>query len=117
MPSLRDTAGKRLWVKTILNQNKDKNFVQRLQHPEDSPKVTNADHTKSTVRMGNAEVDGGAIAFPTLIQPTKSKKLVGLSGKAAAKYAVKTKQAIRFNSSKQAQTFAESVHDSESEKY
>lgn len=99
-------AGKDLWVKTILNQNKDKNFVQRIQNPGDSPVTKNPDGGYSTHRMASADNDAGPVVFPTMVQLPGQNKLVRLDTKVAERYANKTGEQIKFNSDEQAQTFA-----------
>src|SRR5258706_16292069 len=98
-------AGKDLWVKTILNQNKGKNFVKRIQNPGDSPVTNNADGSHSTHRMASANNDEGPVVFPTMVQLPGQNKLIRLDTKIAERYAAKTGEQIKFKTDDQAQMF------------
>jgi len=74
----------------LMNRNKDKNFVQRALDPSQS--IDNGDGTTSTHKMGYAQVDGGYIVYPTIVQQEDG-TLKDL-GKDATNYAIQNKQAI-----------------------
>lgn len=91
---------------TVMQQNKDKNFVQRMMSPEMHPVINNPDGSISTHEMSWSEVDNGrAIAYPNIIQDAKSGKLVRLAPDQAIKHAMETKQAILFDDPRQAEHF------------
>ena len=70
-----------------------------------APRISNADGTYSTHEMAWEYTDGGAIAFPTIIQQ-KDGSLVRLDPKAAMEHALRTGEFKRFSNPKDAEAYA-----------
>jgi len=93
------------WLRSIVEKNKDKNFVKRIISPNDVSSLDNKDGTFSTHSMAYAGIDNGRyIVYPEVIE--KNGKLIRLSGKDAVDYAFKNKEAIVFESEKDAEFFS-----------
>src|SRR6202453_4839639 len=89
------------FVDNVLDQNKDKNFVQRYLNPGTSPVIKNSDGSVSTHRMASSD----NLAYPTIVQqPDGSLKQLG--DKEAYQYAIKSKEYIAFKNDKDADWFA-----------
>ena len=54
------------WLMAVMNQNKDKSFVNRILNPQNSP-VLKHDGGIATHRMAWTEADGRYFAFPTVL--------------------------------------------------
>lgn len=67
-------------IAKILAKNENKNFVKRIMNPKVYPVLRNANGTVSTHSMATAEVDGKHIAYPTVIQDTKTGRLKRMRG-------------------------------------
>lgn len=93
----------------LLQQHRDKNFVQRLLHPKDYPVmqnvVTKGGVGTGTHLMSSAEVEGKNIAYPEIVQDPKTKELKRLRRKEAVDYAVKTGEYIPFDTQEEAKDF------------
>jgi hypothetical protein len=93
------------FVDSVLDKNKDKNFVQRYLNPSKSPVIKNDDGSVSTHRMASSD----NIAYPTIVQqPDGSLKQLNANGpnNEAYKYAIKNKEFIEFKNEKDADWFA-----------
>jgi hypothetical protein len=55
------------FIKTTLEDNKEKGFIQRILFPEKFPVLNNPDGTVSSHSMAWAEVDGKYVVFPTVL--------------------------------------------------
>ena len=94
------------YIGQILNQNADKNFVQRIMKPDTSPVLMNyaGPNTHGTHLMASGEHGGKGIAYPEIIQGEDG-NLKRLGRKEAADYAIKNKQYIEFPTPEQAESF------------
>ncbi len=93
------------FVDSVLDKNKDKNFVKRYLNPSVSPVIKNDDGSVSTHRMASSD----NIAYPTIVQqPDGSLKQLNSDGpnNEAYKYAIKNKEFIEFKNEKDADWFA-----------
>ncbi|MFA4834862.1 MAG: hypothetical protein WC749_02155 [Dehalococcoidia bacterium] len=94
------------YIGQILNQNKDKNFVQRILTPDTSPVLVDyaGPGTHGTHLMASGEYGGKGIVYPEIIQG-KDGNLKRLDRKEAGDYAIKNKEYIEFPTSEQAESF------------
>lgn len=88
-----------------LDSNADLHFEKRANNPGIFPVVDNRDGSISTHRMAYAGVDGGFIAYPTIIQ-TPSGELVQLDDQEAFEHAARTRQFRRFSSEEDAAAYS-----------
>ncbi len=89
------------FVDSVLNANKNKNFVQRYMNPNPSMVIKNPDGSSSTHQMASAD----NIAYPTIVQGPDG-KLKRLGDDEAYQYARKTGEFIKFANEKDADWFA-----------
>ena len=102
-PELRKYA---LW--SILNQHKDKNFVQRILNPEGTPGLPMPEEGEGmwgTHLMTATTTPEGVITYPRIIQENEKSPLKKLSYEDALEYALKNKQYITFPSIEDANWF------------
>jgi hypothetical protein len=94
------------YIGQILNQNADKNFVQRILKPDTSPVLMNyaGPNTHGTHLMASGEYGGKGIVYPEIIQGEDG-NLKRLGRKEAGDYAIKNKEYIEFPTSEQAESF------------
>jgi hypothetical protein len=93
------------FVDSVLDQNKDKNFVKRYLNPSEYPVINNGDGSYSTHRMASSD----NIVYPTIVQqPDGSLKKLNSDGpnNEAYKYAIKHHEYIEFKNEKDADWFA-----------
>ena len=94
-------------VMAVLQQNKDKEFVQRILEPKKYPMLKTPDGKGyMTHKMAWGEADGKFYVYPTIAYD--GKRLIDNSNddKAAWRYAVKNKNLIEFPSAEQADWFS-----------
>lgn len=92
-------------LNAILSQNRDLNWVQRLENPYIFPVINNDDDSYSTHRMAWDQLGDKAIVFPLIIQDPLTGGLQQLSPQDAKRYAVENNQFIPFNTDEQADWF------------
>lgn len=83
------------------------NFEQRILNPNNNPSIDNGDGSISTHRMAYGEVDGEFVAYPTIVQPKKSKELVQLDDQDALGYALNSGEYRSFKTEDEAKSYAE----------
>jgi hypothetical protein len=90
----------------LLQKNQDKNFVQRIMKPDTSPVLMdwNGPGTWGTHAMASGNVDGQAIAYPTIVDLLDG-KLTKLNTQDAVRHAIKTNEFIPFDSDEEALWF------------
>ena len=88
---------------SVINQNLDKNFIQRIINANKSPELKNADGSVSSHIMESGEVDGKFIAYPTVVQD-KAGKLVKPDD--PVEYALKNNEYVEFKTDAEAKQFA-----------
>ena len=93
-------------IQDILNQNKDKSFIQRILTPELYPKLDLGNGQYATHKMAWGESDGKYMVFPTIIH--QNGKLVDYGMNKAFEFAKQTGQYISFDSSEKADWFSQS---------
>jgi len=103
-----DPAG----VPNVLEQNRGKNFVDRMFDPT-PPVINNPDGSISTHIMTDAEVDSGDgtgrgkfIVYPTVIQKEEGAELIEVSAQEAQQYALETGEFIEFDTQEEATAFS-----------
>ena len=96
----------------ILEQNRGKNFVDRMFDPT-PPVINNPDGSISTHIMTDAEVDSGDgsgrgkfIVYPTVIQKEEGAELIKVSAQEAQQYALETGEFIEFDTQEEATAFS-----------
>ena len=89
-----------------LGANKDKEFVNRILNPQQSPPVIqNNDGTISSHLMAYSGIDGGrGVVYPTIVNVDG--KLTKLGDRDAIEYAKRTGEAIIFKTEKEAEEFS-----------
>lgn len=96
------------YIGQILNQNADKNFVQRILKPDAEMNPLLDEYagpgTSGTHLMASAEVNGKNIVYPHIVQMPDG-NLKQLSPNEAIDYAIKNGQYIQFNTPKEAEWF------------
>ncbi len=92
-------------ISNILNQNSDKNFVQRILNPDVYPKLDLGNGNYATHKMAWTNIDNGPIVFPTVIQ--QGDKLQELPIQDAIHHALKSGEFIPFKDSKTADDFSQ----------
>jgi hypothetical protein len=103
--AIRD-GGTRIQSPTI-DPNTKLNFEKRVLKPSDYPRIDNGDGSISTHRMAYGEADGRYLAFPTIIQPQKTKELVRLGDREAFEYAIGSGEYRSFKTEEEAKSYAE----------
>ncbi len=88
----------------LLEANQNKDFVQRILDPENSPVIDNGDGSLSTHRMATAESDGVHYVYPTILRDDQG-ELQRLEGNEAFQAAIKKGEAIGFETAKEADWF------------
>ena len=91
-------------MQAVLQANRDKNFVQRITNASDWPVMQNPGGSYSSHRMGSGEVDGRAIAFPTLVYDPATNALTQPANPMRA--AMQSGEYIQFPSPAEAEKFA-----------
>jgi len=80
-------------------------FVDRITRPSEYPTISNADGTKSTHLMADAEVDGKFIAYPTLVLGEDG-SLKKLEPDAALTYALENNEYAEFDTADEAKMYS-----------
>jgi len=93
-------------IMRILQNNSNKNFVQRILKPEGKPVLELGGDNFATHKMSWATVDGKPIVYPNVIQDAKTGKLKELSTKDAIDHALKTGEFINAKNNKEAEWFS-----------
>ena len=91
------------WLLNVLNNNKNKSFVQRIINPQNEP-VLEHEGGIATHRMSWATVGDKVIAFPTVLK-TREGNLQDF-GREAIPHVLKTGNYIEFQSEKEADFFS-----------
>jgi hypothetical protein len=90
----------------IVEQHKDKNFVQRIADPQKVPAIDLGGGMTGTHMMSYATDDkGGAIVYPEIIQDQSTGNLVRLGRNEAKAHAIKTGEFIPFGKAADAEWF------------
>lgn len=99
-------------LNTILEANKDKNFVQRIINPKESPSIPMPDMGRGgwgTHYMGWSSIgtDKGEkyIVYPHIVQDRKTNKLMRLDNHQAIQHAINTGEYIQFDKPEDADWF------------
>ncbi len=88
----------------VLNENKDKNFVQRILDPTTVTPLDRGGGVSSTHSMEWGEADGKYYVYPTVVE--KDGKLVDISDKDPLKYALDNNEYIEFDNPEAAEAFS-----------
>lgn len=88
---------------SILSQNANKNFVQRILNPEGKPTLDVGGGNFATHRMAWTTVDGKPIVYPTVIQNPQTGKLQELPMRGAIQHALKNNEYIPMQSGNDAE--------------
>ena len=93
-------------INEILNQNQNKNFVQRIISPDKFPTLDLGDNKFGTHKMSYSTTNNGAIVYPNIVQ--KNGKLVDLTkeGINPMEYAIQNKEFIKFDDKDKADWFS-----------
>lgn len=91
-------------IEQILNANNSKNFVKRILLPEAYPMMKQGNNQVATHKMAYAESDGKFYVFPTIMQ--ENDKSLKEYGDDAFDVAMKRKDFISFDNSKDAEDFS-----------
>lgn len=89
----------------IINQNRQKNFVQRLLRPQEFPVLDMGPGQYGSHFMSSGSIDGKVMAYPEIVQLPGTNKLTRLSSKDAIEYALKSGEYIPFKNDKEAEWF------------
>lgn len=95
-------------ISAILEQNKDKNFVQRILNPN-RKSINLGKGQYGTHLMSYSKAGDQYIAYPSIIE--KDGELQELSPDEAYKHAIQTREFISFNNSKEAEIFSKQYKD------
>ena len=93
-------------ITSILSQNMDKNFIQRILSPKKYPTIPWGKNKVATHQMRDAEIDGKFISYPNIIQ-NKEGELELLSDEDALDYALRTGEFVSFPTQEKATWFSE----------
>jgi hypothetical protein len=91
--------------KAILNQHKDKEFVQRLLNPENYPIIPMGEDSYATHQMSWGQVGDKYVVFPTIVN--QNGKLIQLDPKSAMNFAISNQEYIPFNTPEDADYFSQ----------
>ena len=95
-------------VKAILDQHKDKNFVDRVLNRDKYPFIDLGEGNRATHLMAWTEADGAYRVFPTILFDQKTGKLVKRDNmRDAYDNAVRMGEYIDFNSPDEADWFSQ----------
>ena len=90
----------------IVEQYKDKNFVQRIANPKTVPSLDLGGGMTGTHMMSYATDDkGGGFVYPEIVQDQASGNLVRLGRAEARQHAIKTGEFIPFDKAADAEWF------------
>lgn len=108
MPSSKDPMGvtkffMESFIKGKLDENKDKNFVDRIINKDKYPVIKNKDGSHSTHLMTYSEVDDKVIAYPEIVMVKG--KLKKLPPSKALEYALDKNEYISFDTTEDAEIF------------
>ena len=91
------------YIESILEKNKDKNFVQRIKNPK--LRLGNEDGSYSTHSMAWGQVGNQSVVFPTVVESQKG-KLKRLEMPEAWVNALTNGESISFNTPEEADWFS-----------
>lgn len=94
------------WMKSIIEKNKDKNFVDRIKNVDKYPDLDLGNGWKATHKMSYAEVAGKYLVYPNVVYVPTTNSLMELKPKDAFDWAVKNNEFIKFDSQKEADYFS-----------
>ena len=92
-------------LKKVLEQNKDKGFVQRILNPSNYPVLDLAPGKTATHMMSWGKVDNKYIAFPTILYD-ENIGLTQYSPNEAFSHVMQTNNYIVFDTAKEAEWFS-----------
>lgn len=89
----------RKYLMTVLNQNKDLNFIQRILEPNKWPTLDLGEGNYATHQMAwGDDGRGNYFVYPTVVYDQQSKQLRKLGDQDAWKHALDNKEYLRFKS-------------------
>ena len=92
------------WVRMILEENQNKDFVRRIMDPKSYPSISLGDGVKASHLMEYGEADGMYYVYPTVVSDRGSLKQ--LDSNTAWEHAHKTGEVIPFKTEKEADYFS-----------
>ena len=94
------------YIRGILSQHENKDFVQRILNPKKYPSIPAEGGKRATHKMMWGEADGKFFVYPSIIH--KKGKLVDLGVKSnkAMEHALTSGEYIRFSTAKEAEQFS-----------
>ena len=104
---LRSEADKRRYAKVfgILQQNNQRDFIQRILDPQNADALVNEDGSLSTHRMATAEAEGTHYVYPMVLKDDFGKLIRFDDPKEAFRHAIKRGDAVGFKTAKEADWF------------
>ena len=96
-------SSEQAYIGWILNQHQDKDFVQRIMKPNESPRIIDDQGNTMTHKMAYEKHGGGWIVFPTIMRDGRSLKDYG---KNAMMEAVNRGEFIPFKTPAEAEWFS-----------
>jgi len=97
-------ADRKKWIRSIVDQNRGKEFVDRIIDPTTYKPLTNDDGSISTHSMAWGEANGKYLVFPTVIKYGNGLKR--FEGKDAWRLAVELGNYIEFDTKEEADRFS-----------
>ena len=97
-------ADRKKWVRSVVDANKGKAFVDRIIDPSSYKPITNEDGSLSTHSMAWGEANGKFRVFPTVIRYGNGLKR--FEGKDAWRLAIKLGNFIEFDTAEEADRFS-----------
>jgi hypothetical protein len=94
------------WMRDIVMNNTNLNFVNRIANPHIFPVLDLGDGDIGTHRMAWATVGDQHIVYPTIIQDPESGSLTQMTPEDAKNYALRTGEYIPFTEATQADYFS-----------
>ena len=94
------------WVRRILQENKNLNFVQRILEPKQWPTMTLPSGHGASHLMSWAENEKGPFVYPTIIYDKETRSLKQLEARQAVRHALSTGEFIPFPDAAQADLFS-----------
>jgi hypothetical protein len=92
-------------IRQILSDNQDKDFVQRIMNPDNSPSIDMGKGMKGTHMMATAEADGVHYAYAT-IQRMEDGSLKRMDPQEAWQEAIANGEVIAFDTAEEALWFS-----------
>lgn len=94
------------YIKQVLQQNSQKNFVDRIINKDKYPTMDLGSGNYATHKMSYSTFNNGAMVYPTIVYDPAQKKLVQLSAQEAPKRAVSSGEYINFDKPEDADWFS-----------